>query len=218
MTADNSFASQAYAILKKDLLSCVLMPGSRVAQPELVKRYDLGVTPIREALKRLEHEGFVRSLPRYGYLITPITIKDVENLYDFRIVLEKASVHFAIEKAPDCRLTQIQQAADFSYVYKDRGSYLDFLDQNARFHVSIAASTGNTKLADVLTTTLNEMIRIFNLGLDLRDSASEMRREHIDLVQAMSARDGERAEKIIVEQITSSRKRVMEMLVQYHAQ
>ena len=189
MTADNSFASQAYAILKKDLLSCVLTPGSRVAQPELVKRYDLGVTPIREALKRLEHEGFVRSLPRYGYLITPITIKDVENLYDLRIVLEKAAVHFAIEKATDARLNQIQQAADFSYVYKNRGSYLAFLDQNARFHVSIAASTGNMKLADVLATTLNEMIRIFNLGLDLRDSASEMRREHIDLVQAMSARD-----------------------------
>jgi len=214
MTADNSFAEQAYTGLKNDILTCLLLPGSRIAQPELVKRYALGVTPIREALKRLEYEGFVHSLPRYGYLISPITVKDIEDLYNFRMILEQAAVSLAIERATDTQLERLKKGTGFSYVYKNRKSYLDFLDQNTHFHIAIAMAAGNRKLTDVLTTTLNEMIRIFNLGLDLRDSAMEMQREHLDIADALSRRDVKYAQKVIAAQITSSRQRVLEMMAQ----
>jgi len=214
MNDPNSLANQAYSALKKDILTCELDPGSTIAQSQLVKRYDFGITPVREALKRLEQEGYVQSIPRFGYLITAITLKDVEDLYDLRLILERSAVRIAIQRATDEQLTQIQEKATFTYKFKNRLSYLQFLEHNNNFHVSIALASRNHKLAEMLANVLNEMTRIFNLGLDLRDSAEEMRNEHIVLAAALAKRDIQQAEQIVQDQIELSRQRVVEMLVQ----
>ena len=214
MNDANSLAHQAYAALKKDILTCELDPGSTIAQSQLVKRYDFSLTPVREALKRLEQEGYVQSIPRFGYLITPVTLKDVEDLYDLRLILEQSAVRMAIQRASTEQLAQIQQKATFTYKFKNRLSYLQFLEHNISFHVSIALASGNRKLAEMLANVLNEMTRIFNLGLDLRDSAEEMRNEHILLAAALAQRDIQPAEQIVQDQIVLSRQRVVEMLVQ----
>ena len=214
MNDANSLAHQAYTALRKDILTCELDPGSTIAQSQLVKRYDFSLTPVREALKRLEQEGYVQSIPRFGYLITPITLKDVEDLYDLRLILEQSAVRMAIQRASDEQLAQIQQKATFTYKFKNRLSYLQFLEHNICFHVSIALASGNRKLAEMLANVLNEMTRIFNLGLDLRDSAEEMRNEHIVLAAALAQRDIQSAEQIVQDQIVLSRQRVVEMLVQ----
>jgi DNA-binding GntR family transcriptional regulator len=214
MNDANSLANQAYTTLRKDILTCELDPGSTIAQSQLVKRYDFGLTPVREALKRLEQEGYVQSIPRFGYLITPITLKDVEDLYDLRLTLERSAVRMSIQRATDEQLAQIQEKASFTYKFKNRLSYLQFLEHNISFHVSIALASRNRKLAEMLANVLNEMTRIFNLGLDLRDSAEEMRNEHIVLAAALAKRDIQQAEQIVQDQIVLSRQRVVEMLVQ----
>ncbi len=213
-----SLANQAYSAIRKDILTCVIDPGTRIAQAQMVERYNFGITPVREALKRLEQEGYVQSIPRFGYLITPITIKDVEDLYDLRTILEKSSVRTAIQRASDEQIAQLCNHASFTYTFKDPESYLEFLDHNIEFHVSIALASGNRKLAEVLAQVLNAMTRIFNLGLDLRDSAEEMRNEHLALAQAISRRDVQAAEQIVDDQISLSRRRVTEMMLHRQAQ
>jgi DNA-binding GntR family transcriptional regulator len=211
---NSSLAEKAYITIKKDILTCAFDPGSQVAQSQLVQRYDFGVTPIREALKRLEHDGYLRSIPRYGYVISPITIKDVEDLYEIRLMLEISSVQLAVKRATNEQLGEIKTSANFTYTHKNRESYLHFLEHNISFHVLIAQASGNRKLAGMLNSVLNEMTRIFNLGLDLRDSAEEMRHEHVALSNALATRDVDQAVKIISDQITVSRQRVLEELMQ----
>ncbi len=214
MNKVNSIAEQAYWKIKKDILTCELDAGSQVVQAQLVDRYQMGITPIREALKRIEQEGYLQSIPRYGYVITPITIADVQNIYELRLILEKPSVRLAVNRAPGRILEQIAESANFTYQYRDRESYLQFLSMNTAFHVSIAQASENKKLADMIARTLDEMTRIFNLGLDLRDSGDEMRREHILLTNALLKRDAELAEQILHDQITRSQQRVIERLVE----
>ena len=209
-----SLADRAYATIKKDIITCVLDPGSQIAQSQLVQRYDFGITPIREALKRLEQEDYVQSVPRFGYIVTPINIKDIEDIYDLRLILEKSSVRLAAQRASDDQLAQLLERANFTYRFKDTESYRKFLEMNNAFHVAIALTSGNRKLADTLADLLNQMTRIFHLGLDLRDSAEEMRHEHLALANAISKRNVDQAEQIVEDQITSSRRRVIEMFVQ----
>lgn len=214
MPETSSLTDQVYSAIKNDILTCRLDPGSRIAQSQLVRRYAFGVTPIREALKRLEQEGYVQSIPRFGYLIAPITIQDVEDLYDLRLILEQSAIRLAIQRASPEQVEHIRRSANFTYTFKDSASYLRFLEHNNHFHVGIALTSGNRKLAQLLADVLNEMTRIFNLGLDLRDSAEEMRAEHIALAEAIAARDIPRAEEVVRDQILLSRQRVLEMLVQ----
>ena len=207
---DFSLAEKAYSAIKKDILTCQLDPGSQIAQSQLVERYEFGITPVREALKLLEHEGYVHSIPRFGYVISPITIKDIEDIYGVRHILETSSVRLSIQRASDEQLAQLQDMATFTYIFKDRETYLLFLEHNIKFHVAIAMTSGNRKLAEMLSSVLNEMTRIFNLGLDLKDSAQEMRHEHLALADALAARDLEHAVQIVTDQINLSRQRVME--------
>lgn len=212
MSPSDSLAQQAYNAIKKDILMCRLDPGSQIAQAQLAELYSFSVTPVREALKRLESEGFVTSIPRLGYIISPITVKGVEEIYELRSILETSAVRLAIQRASDEQIAQLRERANFVYTFKDPESYLRFLDLNIQFHVSIALASGNRKLAEMLSNTLNEMTRIFNLGLDLRDSAQEMRNEHLALAQVITARNAVQAEQIIQDQISLSRQRVIEML------
>jgi DNA-binding GntR family transcriptional regulator len=208
-----SLAEQVYNAIKSDILTCQLDPGSRIAQSQLARRYKVGITPIREALKRLEQEGYVQSIPRFGYLVAPITVKDVEDLYDLRLILEQSAVRLAIQRASDEQVEAIRRSANFTYTFKDHASYQRFLEHNIAFHSAIAQLSGNRKLAQLLAELLHEMTRIFNLGLDLRDSGEEMRSEHLALANALQARDVPRAEEIVRDQIVHSRQRVLEMLL-----
>ena len=214
MAKKHTIADQAYHAILTDILTCKLEPGSQIAQSALMEQYDFGVTPVREALKRLESEGFVRTIPRFGYIITPVTVKDVEDIYEMRSILEKASVRLAVQRATENQINELSKLAEMTYVYKDTESYQNFLEKNNIFHYSIAVAGGNLKLADALLTLLNQMIRIFNLGLDLRDSAEEMRTEHIALIKSIQSRDSSLAERIVLDQINLSRQRVIQMISQ----
>lgn len=207
-----SLSEQAYQLVKQDIVSCTLKPGQLIAQSELTVKYDVGITPIREALRQLAQEGFVQSVPRLGYIVSLITVKDVEEIFQMRLILEIAAVRLAVMKASDQQLSEINQDADFTYTFKDTQSYSEFLKQNAKFHYQIAWISGNKRLADAIEKTLNELNRVFHLGLDYRDSADEMHQDHTQLAQALLTRNADSAEEIIRGEIERSRERVLKAL------
>jgi DNA-binding GntR family transcriptional regulator len=209
-----SLSDRAYEIIRKEIITCELRPGQQVAQPQLAEKYGIGTTPVREALQRLAQEGLVEAVPRLGYIVTPITFSAVRELFELRSIIECATVRLAAVQGSKAQLEKISQDAVFTYVFRDRDSYTEFLAHNAAFHRSIAVAAGNQRIVDLLSQLLDELTRIFHLGLDLRDSAEEMRDEHIALAQALLARDPHRAEHIVHSQVARSQQRVLEALTQ----
>lgn len=141
-----------------------------------------------------------------------MTAELVRHLYEYRAVLETAAVRLAAERATDEQLREVAQSAAFKYVYKNRVEYTRFLARNAAFHLAIARLSGNPRLVEALAGLLDELTRIFHLGLDLRDSAEEMEAEYQALVEALLARDAGRAAQVALEQIVRSQQRVIEAL------
>jgi len=207
-----SLSDQAYETIKSEIITCVLEPGQQIAQSQLAERYQVGTTPIREALQRLAQEGFVQPIPRFGYVVSSITFNDLHEIYELRTILESAAVRLAAMRGTDKQLQEIARAAGFTYVYRERQSYSDFLALNAEFHRSIAGVAGNRRLVDLISRLLDELTRVFHLGLDLRDSAEEMRDEHLALAKALCDHDPDRAEQLVQSQITRSQQRVLEAL------
>lgn len=204
-----SLSEQAYELIKADIITCALKPGVQIAQPILVERYKIGTTPIREAMQRLSQEGFVTPIPRFGYTVTPITFADVREIYELRSILESAAARLAAQRGNQHDLDQLLEKANFSYVYGERNSYTRFLDENAQFHRRIAEISGNQRLVDTISTVLDGLTRIFYLGLDLKDSAEEMRDSHIALANALKERDADQAERLVRDEVDVSRKRVL---------
>jgi DNA-binding GntR family transcriptional regulator len=210
-----SLSQRAYEVIKADVIACRLEPGQQIAQPQLAEKYQLGMTPIREALRRLTQEGYVQPIPRFGYRVSPITFSDVHEIYELRSVVESVATRLAAVRGSSQSLEQIAREANFVYVYQNHSSYSEFLVLNTAFHRSIALAAGNSRLVDLIAKLLEEMTRVFHLGLDLRDSAEEMRDEHVALAEALYARDPDQAEKIVQSQIARSQQRVLEALT-YH--
>src|ERR671927_1451486 len=180
-----SLARRAYEALKQDILTCELAPGVQILEGELAARYGTSKTPVREALNRLGQEGLVQVLPRRGYLVAPITLRDVQEVFQLRLLLETAAAELAAEHITEEGLRQLKALVGMRYTYRDRASYARFLRANREFHVAVAEASGNRRMAQFVGKLLEDMERILHLGLDLRDSAEEMAAEHGELVDAL---------------------------------
>jgi DNA-binding GntR family transcriptional regulator len=215
MPLKQPLSKQAYQLIKTDIVTCKLAPGQLIGQAALTQDYQMGVTPVREALRQLVQEGFVQSVPRMGYIVSLITVQDIEEIYEMRMILEVAAVRMAATRGSMDQLKSLLQSANFRYTFKDPASYTEFLDQNAGFHHQIAIASGNQRLADSIAKTLDALNRVFHLGLDYRDSAEEMSMDHHALAQALMQRDPALAEKIVHGEITRSRERVLQALKRF---
>jgi DNA-binding GntR family transcriptional regulator len=209
----DSLAERAYIRLREDIHRALLAPGAVVSERELALQYGMSKTPIREAITQICREGLLQRLPGRGYMVSPITIKEIQDLFDMRSILEVAAVE-RISGLPDPDLfTKLEQMSIISYVHGDPESYVVFLEANRNFHLALAKGTGNVKLVNALEVILIEMERLFHLGLRMKDSSEEMTKEHKELVKFLE--NGYKDSAIIStkEQIETSKNRIIEAIM-----
>ena len=179
----------------------------------LAEKYQVSKTPIREALNALQHEGLVEIIPRVGYFISQMTIKDVQDIFDLRLIIEGASAERAAQNITEEELLYLEKMHS-SYVSGDIDSYWQYLEENREFHRKVALATRNKQLADVVGRLLDQMQRLIFLRLDLRDCTDEMVKEHRQLVVALRKRDGALAKEVMMKSIENARKAVLEAIMQ----
>ena len=211
---ETSLAHQAYQRLQQEILTCVLVPGQVVSERELARKYEVSKTPMREALSQACHQGLVLRLPGRGYLVAPITIKDIRALFDLRLILETVAVERAAQQPSSALIVGLREMSAVKYELDEPESHIYFLETNRAFHLTLAEAAGNPRLLALMSDLFDELERLFHLGLRLRDSSEEMRREHQALVAALENGDQVAARQAITEQILSSRERILEAILQ----
>ena len=209
-----SFAEQAYNRLRQEILTCVLLPGQVVSERELARKYEVSKTPIREAFTQACHNGLMQRLPGRGYMVAPITIRDIQDLFDLRLILEVTAAERAARNLSLVNFALLKELSIISYNLDDPQSQTLFLKTNRDFHVILAKAAGNRRLDGMLDELLNEMERLFYLGLRLRDSGEEMKHEHQEVVAALESGNLERVREAITRQILTSRDRILEAIMQ----
>jgi DNA-binding GntR family transcriptional regulator len=211
--SSSSLVEQAYLRLRQEILTCLLLPGRVVTERELARQYKMSKTPVREALTQVCREGLMQRLPGRGYLVAPITINDVRDLFDLRLVLEMAAAERAARHPSPAQIAVLKKMSEASYSLDDPESHRLFLKMNRDFHLALAEAAANRRLVEMLARLLIEMDRLFHLGLRLRDSSEEMKREHQEVVAALEKGDVEGVQRAISTQITASQDRIMEAIL-----
>ena len=208
-----SLAENAYRRIRHEILLGELLPGAIVSERELASSYEMSKTPIREAITQVCREGLMQRLPGRGYMVSPITIKEIHDLYDMRMIFEQATVRkFMANPSPDV-LENLKDMARISYKPDNPESEVEFLEVNREFHLTVAEASGNVRLVHALEEVLVEMERLFHLGLHVGDYSQEMAAEHQDLVEAIENDDLEQALASIEDQIVTSKKRILEAIM-----
>lgn len=204
---------RAYERIRHDIISCAIAPGTEISEAQLCAQYKLGKAPVRMALNRLAHDGLVRAIPRRGYMVAPVTVRDIHDVFELRLMLEPAAARMAAGKVDAHRLQALDETCRAGYQPGDLKSTSRFLEANKAFHVAIAQGTGNVRLAGAIEHLLDEMTRLLHLGLGLRNRSQEMQHEHRSLVKALSRGDGDTAERICREQIEAARNMVLSAIL-----
>lgn len=205
---------EAYVEIKRRILEMDMLPGASFSEGELAAEMGLSKTPVREALGRLRQEGLVVAVARSGYTVRAVTLKDARDLFHVRALLEGASAALAAERGADVDgLEELERLCQTSYDPADRSSILTFLDANTDLHLTLARQSGNAVLAGMLQQVLEQLQRMFHLGLAHTARASEVVHEHQELLDAVRARDPERAREIAASQASSSERMVIEALL-----
>jgi DNA-binding GntR family transcriptional regulator len=208
---------RAYDVLRRAFVQCEVMPGDRVTEPYLAERYDLTRAAVRAALGRLRQQRWISASPRRGYVVRPLTLKDIRNLYAVRMLLEPAAAELAARNATEPQLAHISELAHLATAYDelDYEAMKVFLEANTRFHIAVAASSGNERIALMLEEILAEMERMLHFGISSRNRSIEIVQEHSRLVDALLHRESVAAAEANREQIIASQRMVEVVLLQH---
>jgi DNA-binding GntR family transcriptional regulator len=173
---------------------------------QLARRYQLGKAPVRAALVRLRQEGLVSPVPRRGYMIAPITIKDVQDLFEFRLLLEPGMARLAAGRVGPEDIRRLK-----AMCRADKLSGTAFNRANTDFHVAIARAAGNERVAVSLCHLHEWMERLFHLKLSSEDQSKGIE-EHNLLLEALVRGDAGAAEEAAMLHIEKARKKVMDAI------
>jgi DNA-binding GntR family transcriptional regulator len=206
-------SDQALKLIKNAIILCHLPPGTSFSEAELSGRFGLARAATRAALMRLAEVGLVEPVARHGFLVTPITVASIRELFELRLMIEPQAAALAIGKVDVAKLRKLNSSA---HLAGNDSQQLDFVEHNRAFHAEIAAATGNHRLFRLLESLADEMQRLVRLGL-FGASGSEAERRNADsqheaLIAAFEAGDREGAKNAARHHIEHAR-----MLVLNHA-
>jgi GntR family transcriptional regulator, rspAB operon transcriptional repressor len=210
--SSGSLKEHVYSSLKNDIVSGVLGVGEKLLESQLAERYKVSKTPVREALSILEREGLVEVIPRVGYFTSRITVKDIQDVFELRFIVEGASAALAAMKITPAEIDVLESLHN-GYIPGDNESYRQFLEENTQFHYRVALASGNDRLADSVKVLLEQMQRLLVLRLELRDGADEMLGEHERIVAALRARDTATARREMEVSIDNAREAVLQSIL-----
>jgi DNA-binding GntR family transcriptional regulator len=197
-------AKQVYQELRQMILEFELYPGSRVTETELAEIFNVSRTPIREAVQRLEAEGYLTVRPKQGCFIRELDLEQLMHFYEVRIALEKLSVDNACIFMKEAQLQHLAEAWDpkIQRGRTDESEAMEALDES--FHIRLAEGGGNRALADYLRD-VNNHIRVIR-RLDFTEGAriDQTYEEHYEICQLLLKRDAAAAKEAMVRHIKRS--------------
>jgi DNA-binding GntR family transcriptional regulator len=200
----NSLADQVYERIKQDIFDFVLLPGDRFTETEMASRHAVSRTPVRDALYRLEREGYLQVAFRSGWSVRPFDFDRFDQLYDLRIVLELAAVRELCESAakPDIGglmevwgVPEAERLTDGNEVWQ--------LDE--AFHHQLLLKAGNLEMARV-HQELTEKIRIIRrLDFTVPRRVDLTYAEHHEILRLIALRKGAQAAIAVRSHIEASK-------------
>ena len=196
-----SLAEQAYLFVRDRLVMLDIPPGSPLNEEELGTALDMGRTPIREALKRLESERLVVAYPRRGTFATDVNISDLAHISEVRRTLEPMATAAAAGRATDAdraALTELRAQLDAGA--PDRGN-AELLRTDLALHRAIYRCVHNPFLEDTLIRYDNLATRIWCVFVPRLSGMAGHVDEHVPLLTAIIEGDAEKAAALTLEHV-----------------
>jgi len=191
--------------LRDWLISAKLPPGEFLSEIDLAAKCRTSRTPVREACTRLMQDKWLSRIPRKGFLVTPISVRDIVDMYDYRKLLECSTAEMVAQTSTPEQIAELR-----SIVAPENNSAAelgDILRANGEFHRRLAALAGNQRVMAQLSLTLAYVTRLDTLCTQTVPGWIG----HVDILQALSLHQPAEARRAMSEHIDNSRDKMINL-------
>lgn len=210
--SSRTIRESVYRDLRRSIVLGRLDPLDRLDPRKLAVNYATSITPVRDALHMLAKEGLIEIRPRLGYFVAQMTLKQLRDLLELREILECEAAARAAQRINDALLRELHKVHE-GYTGDDELSVERYMDENRRFHYTVALASGNRELAETIGHILDRLARYMVLyGHD-----EEMPVNHGRILEALHARDPELAQASMRTEIVRFREWVLTYLTEQHS-
>ncbi|MDO9361179.1 MAG: GntR family transcriptional regulator [Polaromonas sp.] len=205
-----SRADEVYEQLKQDVSGFKLVPGDRFTETEISERLGVSRTPVRQALFKLQQEGFVEVLFRSGWRVLPFDFKQFEELYDLRMVLETTAAHRLCDGTLKVDNTLLEALAAIWLVSPDQRSSdtVQVAQWDEAFHCALVAAAGNAEMARVHRDVTERIRVIRRLDFTKQPRIDATYDEHAKILKAIQRKRGDQAALLLRSHIQTSQAEV----------
>lgn len=212
MQSNGSRGDAAYAALRDRIVTLDLKPGSVISEEDLATALDMGRTPIREAIKRLAHEGLIVVLPRRGTFVSEITVTHPEEVAEVRASLEGLCARLAAKRRTEQDVAVLDGFRQELLALGQTTTVTDLISLDSRIHRALHLMAGNPLLLDTLEIYFNLALRIWHSVGVRRPDASYVLEEvagHVALFDAIKNRDADLAEGLAARHVEDTARRLV---------
>ncbi|NPV91837.1 MAG: GntR family transcriptional regulator [Firmicutes bacterium] len=195
--------------LREAIVSGVLKPGERLMEMQLAE--DLGVsrTPVREAMRKLELEGFVHTIPRKGIFVVDYTDKDIVDTFKVRLALEVLAVELAVPNITDEDIEKLIGVLEEEAESIENKELEDMVRTDERFHDIILQASGNRQLLQIVVNLREQINRFRFVSVGGRGRSEEVLVEHRLIMEGLSSGDVELAAERTAEHINNTQQALL---------
>lgn len=190
-----TLSDQAYTNLREDIIHGIFPPEAKLRIEHLRKEYGVGATPLREALSRLTADGFVTAEGQRGFRVAPVSIEDLEDLTEMRILMEKQALRESIRKGDDAWESRI--VATFYQLEKveEAGAQEtpEWEQRNRDFHAALISACTSSWLRRFYGILYDQHKRYRAIAISDHSVPRDLHKEHQELYEAALSRDPDRA-------------------------
>jgi len=227
--SDSTVTEKVYESLKKEIIANEYQPRTRLLLENLSKELQVSMTPVREALARLNSEGFVES-ERQGFYVSPITINDVERMFEVRKLIEPYLAREAADKYEEDELIEeklsevkrtirrIEDRADGSDI--SDALFADYRNINAQIYLMLLRALGKSPWKHVFELLGDHVNRVSIFTENIshqreKNVIEDNNKEHLAILRAIEEADGERAEEATKKHLYMAKERSTEVTLNY---
>jgi DNA-binding GntR family transcriptional regulator len=183
--------------IREAILNGELKPGEKVAEPELAERFGISRTPIREAFRQLESEGYLTVVPRKGAVVTALSERAVEEFYAIKSILEGYAAQISTDNMTEKDIAKLETLNARLRILAEQGDVKTFFKIHNEFHDVFINASGNEKLAEIIHQMLLRFNRFRLASIALPGRMEMSVKEHDALIKAFRRKDGATADALV---------------------
>ncbi|MGI6649613.1 MAG: GntR family transcriptional regulator [Bacillota bacterium] len=198
--------------LREAIINGVLKPGERLMEVQLAEEMGVSRTPVREAIRKLELEGFVIMVARKGAYVAGISMKDVVDVFEIRAALEGLAASLAAERITDEEKEEMERLLVRKAACVEAGDYDSLTEIDTEFHELLYKASRNERLMQIISNLREQINRFRMVSLAFPGRGREALEEHKKMAEAIAERDAALAQALAQEHIENAENALLEAM------